>query len=149
MLNKFFGRKEAERMSKMQPDEPAQERTLSPDLDTWMDEASAVGLVGEQSHIKKAFKAGDVRVLAKESVPVVASKETAKIPERHGLHLIKTEASNTETEAKNEDLEDRLKKVMGNLDGLQEQVANAQAELRAILEELAVEKAKAKVQGAA
>lgn len=149
MLNKFFGRKEAERMSAMKPDEPIKERTFSPDLDTWMDEASRVGLEGETSQVKKTFLVKDLPDVQKET-PMVVPKETVKVPERHGLHLVKSaEASNVDTEDRNAELEVKLRKVMDNLDGLQTQVATAQAELRAILDELEVEKAKAKVRGAA
>lgn len=149
MLNKFFGRKEAERMSKMKPDEPTKERTFSPDLDIWMSEASAAGLDGETSKVKKTFLVSDLPSVQKEA-PVVAPKEIVKSPERHGLHLVKSaEASNVDTEDRNIELEGKLRKVMDNLDGLQIQVATAQAELKAILTELEIEKAKAKVRGAA
>ena len=138
-------------MSKMKADDKAEKRTFSPDLDDWMGEASKIGLEGETSKVKKTFLVGDLPGLKEEPPKVVAKeKEDVKVLERHGLHLVRSaEAGNVDTEGKNAELEDRLKKAMGNLDVLQTQVETVKAELRAILDELAVEKAKARVQGAA
>ncbi len=152
-LNKWLGRKEAEKMAAMTPDEEDQIKTDSTDLDTWMKGSKAKGFEGETSDKSYEVTAGELHT----KHDAATAKQIADIKKHEHPHLelvenksskhtaVTREVKNPFVEVAN-DNETKETELLSKLDRVQADLEKSKAEIAAIREELKLLKAKKRVE---